>query len=328
MTWRFEREPPSRFWTTGVLSLALHGIGAYGLTTLPDRPLPKEPETLRIQLISQGEPAEDDQTSAPDVAKAAPETTKPVEAPPTPAPPTPKPTPAPTPAPPAETVAAPSPLGTLPMQRPTRPTAPSPPTSFAQFRQRRMSSFVPNTFQTFGGHRGTDRSHNNDRDRCEPFPHRRLQRLYLLYDTSGSMVGQLEDQALRCAHQYASAALEQGADVVVGNFAGYTTLFPPTRDRTTIGAALRDDNDHTATVLPSTELYRYFDQDPTMVSDLVILSDGYIPNIDGVAASYSYFLDLNADNRGYLYTLGAKAHPQVTDQMQDLGFDVYVYRVF
>ena len=45
-------------------------------------------------------------------------------------------------------------------------------------------------------------------------------------------------------------------------------------------------------------------------------------------ASYRYFLELNPENRGYLYTLGVPGHPAVTSAMRDIGFDIYVYRLF
>lgn len=313
---RILRGRPRPWLGAGAASLLFHGIGIVGLMQLPDtKPERKtEEKVLQIALVS---PGEDSGTESP------------------PAPKTPEPPKEPSPQPPRPAVADAAPAEPTPVEppielpkAPTAPSMPAPaPRSFSAWQQSRMAPFVPRNFD-FGGRRGTDAVSNEGRDKCAPFPNRHLDRLYLLFDSSGSMSETLRAQAYRCAHQYAREAIDDGATVVVGNFARRASFIAPTTSMTDVAFALRDYNDHTATVLPSTELYRFFDTDPDLTADLVILSDGYIPNYRSVTASYRYFLELNPENRGYLYTLGVQGHPEVTAALRDIGFDIYVYRVF
>ena len=62
-------------------------------------------------------------------------------------------------------------------------------------------------------------------------------------------------------------------------------------------------------------------------ADLVIVSDGYIPNAEKAMPWYKYFLDSNPKNRGYLYTVGSPGHPAVNAAFLNAGFDIYVYKV-
>jgi len=167
----------------------------------------------------------------------------------------------------------------------------------------------------------------NGRKKCAPAPNRAVERVYLLFDASGSMSDQLQAQALSCAQQYAKHAIDVGASVVIGNFAGQITLSEPTRDYMDVGFALRGGNDPTRTLLPGRELDRYFEQNPDLASDIVILSDGRIPNLREVMPWYSYFLELNQDNRGYMYTLGTPGPQSVTAALRQIGFEVFVYRI-
>ncbi len=315
---RLRRPEASRWWATGLASLLLHSAGLYGmsLTNLSLPPKEEEPKVLQIALVQRGADPSKPAAEPPAAPEAEPE-------------PTPKPQPQvaevrPQPAPPQPVVTPP------PMPLPVAP-APSPfssrPKSFADFRQRRMSSFVSGKIPDPGGTPDGDRSSNRGTDKCVPAPGRKLDRLYLLYDSSGSMSGSLRGQALRCAQQYAKEAIDGGATVVVGNFARHASFIPPTTNMSDVSFALREDNDYRATVLPSTELYQFFDSSPDLRSDLVILSDGYIPNYRETLSSYRYFFDLNSDNRAYLYTLGTPGHPEVTAALRKLGFEIYIYRV-
>ena len=58
----------------------------------------------------------------------------------------------------------------------------------------------------------------------------------------------------------------------------------------------------------------------------MILSDGMIPNYRSVLPWYRYFLEINPENRGYLYTLGTRGPPEVTSALRKIGFEIYVYR--
>lgn len=322
MRWRFRRQNTSRFWSAGAMSLLVHGMGAYGISVMPvPDPPPVEEKVLQIRVVAMGKQADVVEPPTPEPAApeppAQPSKTKPVS----------EVTPASTSEPSLTTavVNEPLPFSNTPSRHPTPPA--SMPQSFSDWRKQRMAKLMPTHFPN-KGEGGADIGSSQGVDRCEPFPGRHLDRLYLLYDSSGSMTGSLEGQALRCAHQYAQAAISNGAEVVVGNFAGGTVLSEPTRNMTVVATTLRASNNHNYTMLPSTELYRVFEQRPDASADLVILSDGYIPNYREVMSTYQYFLELNSHNRGYLYTLGVSGHPEVTAALRDIGFDIYIYRLF
>ena len=164
-----------------------------------------------------------------------------------------------------------------------------------------------------------------DETAADPPQGRQPDRVYLLFDTSGSMSTMLRSQALACAHQYASGALASGAEVVVGNFALGSTFSDPTRDLMDVEIALRGASDGRSTVLPTRELQPFLDQDPGAVADLVIISDGWFQTDRQVVVWYRYFLDLNPNNRGTMFTVGTPGHRAGTGPLRSLGFDVYMY---
>ncbi|HHO50245.1 MAG TPA: hypothetical protein ENK18_05065 [Deltaproteobacteria bacterium] len=170
---------------------------------------------------------------------------------------------------------------------------------------------------------GVDGLTRAGRSRCEPPPHRRPELLYLLFDSSGSMNELRQAQALSCAQQYARAVLATGAPVVVVNFALDSTFSPPTHDMLDVQIALRAASDNRATVLPTRGLQSFFD--PSIAADLVIVSDGIFRTTPDVLIWYSYFLELNPDNRGTMYTVGSPGHREAVGRLRDIGFDVYMY---
>ncbi|MEZ4320562.1 MAG: hypothetical protein R3F61_23980 [Myxococcota bacterium] len=323
---RLTRGGPRPLAVAIVLSLVLHALGAVLIGRIP---VPKNPpRVLEVSFVSQGaEPGKQEATPPSEPQPAQPP--QPVQ---TAAVSTPRPSVSP-PSP-----VSPSPAPTLPEVRfpalqqaarnPVRPSDVQAPPSFAAWQESRKSSFLPNRIPDGGGDPdGVASVDSRGKDRCVPDDLRAVDRLYLLFDSSGSMSSQLRAQALSCAQQYAEAAIDKGAVVVVGNFAAGAQFFPPTRNMTDVALAIRADVDARATVLPSMELNPFFDQDPNATSDLVILSDGYIPNARAALPWYRYFLELNPENRGYLYTLGTPGQPDVVDMLERIGFDVYVYRV-
>ncbi|MCB9674752.1 MAG: hypothetical protein H6737_06520 [Alphaproteobacteria bacterium] len=323
---RLERGRPRPIAVAALLSLFVHALGAVGLAQvhLAER---TEPRVLQVAFVSHGE-QEGDKEAGP---------TEPVEPTPADAPvaaarPSPKTSPAPVAPQPVE-VGPELPEVRFPAlaraaKAPAKPVPVEATKDFASWQKARMAHVMPSRIPDGGGSPdGTAAVDSEGTDRCVPAPGRQVERLYLLFDSSGSMSDQLRAQALSCAQQYASAVIDGGGVVVVGNFARAAKFFPATRSMTDVAFALREDADPRATVLPSRELNPFFDQDPGARADLVILSDGYIPNFRDVLPWYRYFVELDPENRGYLYTLGAKGHPEVTEALRRIGFDIYVYRI-
>jgi hypothetical protein len=312
-------EPPEvqrmkRMRTSYVLALLAHGA----LFFLGDpRQLPEsEPdERIELALVSSAPPADDDGAAV---------------APPEPVQPQPPP-----PAPPQVAAVKPAPVAPdgmrpLPTPRPVAPTPvppapPAPPTSFRDW-QRQQRRYLPSApVVSGGGMDGTDMISRQGRDRCEPRYPQPVDVVYLLFDASGSLSETMTAQALSCAQQAAQAALRQGAVIVVGTFARDLQLSPPTTNYDDVQVALRAFTDRTATVLPARELQRYLDRAPGARSELVIVSDGWIPNTAEVLNWYRYFLELHPDNRGVMYTVGNRGHREAVDALRDIGFDVVQY---
>jgi hypothetical protein len=318
-----------------LLSFVGHGLGAATLSQLnwsPTPPPPPPDKVLEVAFVSQGdepgeleavpEPPEPEPPTPPteatdavaEVAEVAPQP-QPVVQPPSPKPPDVRF--------PALQAAA---------DRPNRPTPSvhAPQTDFATWQRQRMAHVLPDHVPdplAGGAIDGTASIDTQGTDRCEPAENRSIGRLYLLFDSSGSMSSQRRAQALSCAQQYAQAAIDRGADVVVGNFANGSSFSEPTRDPTEVAFAIRADTDPRRTVLPSRELNPFFDDQPNATADLVILSDGEIENLRSVLPWYRYFLEMTPGNRGYLYTLGFPARPEPAAMLREIGFEIYVYRV-
>ncbi len=272
----------------------------------PDRPDPPKERIMELALVQRGD------GNAPSAATAAAETR-----------PTPKQQSK------AVETTPPAPQGVRPKAPESTPQAPpATPSTFAEWSQNQRSA-VP-SMATLpadgGGQRGRDLSSSRGRKKCAPFHQRRVDVVYLLFDSSGSMSPMRHSQALGCAHQYAKAAMDSGAWVIVGNFAASTHFSQPTRNMTDVEIALRGPSDARATILPTKGLGRLFDHNPRAVGDMVIVSDGYIINYNDLLPSYRYFLELNPNNRGYMYTVGSPGHPAVTRALEEIGFDVYIYQ--
>jgi Mg-chelatase subunit ChlD len=161
-------------------------------------------------------------------------------------------------------------------------------------------------------------------DRCDPPKGRRSELVYLLFDSSGSMTTTSGPNALTCAHQYAKGALEAGAEVLVVNFARESTFFEPTRSLFDVEVALRSGPDPTATNLPSQELQPFVDRRADAVADLVIVSDGIFDDSQ-IRTWYGWFMELNPDNRGRMFTVGGAGARESVTALRSLGFDVYMY---
>lgn len=275
---------------------------------------PEEPDEkpIELQLVQRGDrPVPGDAPAAP-AAPAPPQPPRP-----------PKKTPPPAPSGDHAVAVEPPSEVEPPAPAPPRPTPA--PTSFADWQRSRASSLLPSRLPPGGSPDGQDLASRQGRDRCVPPTGRRVDRVYLLFDSSGSMTDNRQAEALGCAHQYARAALEGGAEVVVGNFARGVEFTAPTRDPLDIESALRGLSDKRATVLPGRELQPFLDAAPGAVADLVIVSDGWFEAAPEVLIWYRYFLDLNHENRGTMYTVGAPGHRAAVSALRDLGFDVYVY---
>jgi len=192
--------------------------------------------------------------------------------------------------------------------------------------QRQQRRFLPGArVIPGGGQGGADLISRQGRDKCEPLFPRHADLVLLLFDASGSLSEAMTAQALSCAQQAAKAALAVGAEVVVGTFARDLSLHPPTRDLSDVQVALRSATDRTATMLPARQLQSFLDRDPNAVVELVIVSDGWIPNTDEVLNWYRYFLELHPDNRGTMYTVGQQGHREAVDALRGIGFDVFQY---
>jgi hypothetical protein len=291
-------------------SLLLHAL-LLGLLALWPEPQPP-PRILELSLVR---PGEGDEQGVPPPAEADPAQVAPR---PSPMPPRPTPTrPAPAPALPPSPAPSPAPL--------PRPPQPQPPTSFRDW-QRSRAAFLP-TAEPIGegGAQGDDLAQRRGRDRCVPAPHRRFDVLFLLFDASGSMTDMGRAQALSCAQQYAQAALDQGAHVIVGTFARDTIWSPPTRRLLDIQAGLRAAIDARHTALPTRELGALVDQAPGAISELVVVSDGWFVADNEVLVWYRYFLEVNPENRATMYTVGAPGHREAVRRLQGIGFDVFIY---
>lgn len=296
-----------------VAAALLHGV----LYFLPDprqtpEPPPKD-ERIELALVSSAPPAPDDGAQA--------------AASPTPQPPEPRPVPkvaAAKPVPSAPTGSVPLPS---PRPEPVAPTPqpPAPPMSFREWQQRNRRFLPGARVVQGGGQGGDDLISRQGRDRCEPMFSRRADLVLLLFDASGSLSEAMTAQALSCAQQAAKAGLDQGAEVVVGTFARDVALHPPTRNLGDVQVALRAATDRTATTLPARELQHFLDRDPNARVELVIVSDGWIPNTDDVLNWYRYFLESNPDNRGTMYTVGQRGHREAVDALRSIGFDVFQY---
>jgi hypothetical protein len=295
-------------------SLALHALLLLLLDLWPDPP-PPPPEVIELSLVR---PGDGDEEGVPATTKPSPEP----PAPPTPpTPPKPRPEASPPPAPALPPSPAPS---TVPLPQ---PPSPSPrPRSFREWQQSRASAFLPTAEPVAdGGAHGTDLIQRRGRDRCEPQPYRRFDVLFLLFDASGSMSDMGRAQALSCAHQYARAALERGAPVIVGTFARDAVFAPPTRRLLDVQAALRSAIDASATVLPTRQLGPLLDAAPGATAELVVVSDGWFVADDEVLVWYRYFLEANRDNRATMYTVGAPGQRDAVRRLQGIGFDVFIY---
>jgi hypothetical protein len=178
-----------------------------------------------------------------------------------------------------------------------------------------------------GGGVGRDRVRSRGTKQCVPTADRMPEIVYLLIDSSGSMTADWRAQAISCAHQYARAAMAHGAKVAVGNFADRATFTEPTDDMTELGAALRLRSNGQGTTLPAAQLGPLFDSYVSLPADLVVLSDGALPNYREAMPWYQYFLDINSNNRGYLYTVGFEGPREVTAAFESWGFEVFVYRI-
>ena len=309
-----------------VAALVLHTLGVMALDRwVPERE-PSHEEPIVLSLMATGNTdAEADALAAEDeVVEEAPVTT------PSPTPPQPQPTPRPTPVMPAAIEAPPvkeAPMGTAPMSQPT----PAPPTSFAQWQRSRFNRFsaprATGTTRDPRGAIGPDRATSRGVQRCEPDVSVRADIVYLLFDSSGSMSRWRKDLAVSCAQQYAKASLDRGARVAVANFADATSVTLPSHDLTTVGAALRDTSQGNGTRLPTSELRELFATQGTGRAELVIVSDGYLPNVQQALPWYQYFLETNPDNRGYLYTIRQGGAADVTQAFTGIGFRVLIYDV-
>lgn len=290
-----------RRWASLGASVALHLVGlVFGALAWPERVEEPEVEVVELALVAKGR---SDATTPP--APKGPVT------PPAPSRPASPKRPAPE-----------APTGELPTRKPE----PSPPESFAAWQERRRSRYLPPRAPYAAGRiDGRDPIHRPGRRNCDPPAARSASRVYLLFDSSGSMTGLGRSQALRCAQQYASGALANGAEVVVANFARDVTFSKPTREMLDVQIALRAITDPTATRLPARELQRFFQQVPNAPADLVIISDGWFLTEQDVLIWYQFFLELHPENRGVMYTVGNRGARDAVSQLRGLGFDVHAY---
>lgn len=301
------------------------------LWSLPDKPVPP-PKDKVIEVTFLAEPRAGDKSAGPDADVGAPQK-KPPPAPPQPRP---KPKPAKISKPKAKPVPA------APKAVPTDEPAPAPseaaepateemPKSFAAWQASQKKGLPglgkqrPAIVGLEG--RGEDLARSRGTKRCGPRGSRLPDVLYLLIDSSGSMTPEWQSQALTCAHQYARKVVEAGGLVSVGNFAERTTFTRPSQDFTDIASMLRLRTNGHQTRLPGKELGPLLDAHANLEADLVVLSDGYLPNTREAMTWYRYFLKVNPENRGYLYTIGLAAPREVTDAFSMAGFDVLVYRL-
>ena len=300
-------------------SLVAHALLLLLFSLVPARQAPER--IMELSLVQQGDPTKDG--GQPPTAEPPPK-----PSPPEPQPPTPRPTP---PVAPDGQLAAAEAVPPRPPAPRSEPTPPQPdaPLSFRDWQRQNRSAFLPSrAIQPDGGGQpdGRDYITQRGRDRCEPPAGRPAQVVYLLFDSSGSMNSASRAQALSCANQYARSVLASGALVVVGNFARGVSFSGPTRDILDIEIALRAASDPRYTNLPARELQPVLAQSSGRVADLVIISDGWFATPREVLVWYRYFLELGAENRGIMYTVGTPGRRQAVAQLRSLGFDVYEYQ--
>ncbi len=301
-------------------SVLVHAMLAWWVDPLPDPP--PEDTVLEVAFVRMAPPGPDGgppPSEAQDDAQPEPQPARP---PPTPSPPASAVPPAPT----GRRFAALD-RGAQGTDTPNLRSDPTP-RSFRDWQrnQRAGAAWAPSIPVGGGAADGQDLLTQRGRDRCEPpGPRRSPEVVYLLFDSSGSMSSVRQAQALSCAGQVAEAALEAGAEVVVANFARNVTFYPPSRRLFDIQAALRGGSDRTATVLPARQLQPFFDQRPGADADLVIVSDGWFETPRDVLIWYEYFLEMNTDNRGMMFTVGTPGAQVGVGPLRELGFDVYMY---
>ncbi|MCB9686301.1 MAG: VWA domain-containing protein [Alphaproteobacteria bacterium] len=298
-----------------IVSLSLHAALLVLLRNPWPPPPPHESKIMELAMIREGDgPEEGVEAPAPPSAPQTPVPPSP-RTPPTPRPPSATPVPAPA------IAAPPAPMGTV------SPPTPAPPTSFRDWRRSHArQAYTPEPVGRGGSPYGTDLAQRIGRDRCEPVPDRRADLVVLLFDASGSMDGNGRAQALSCAQQYVVAAMGQGARVVVGAFGRDVVFSEPTTDLLDIQAALRSAVDASQTVLPTRELSRIMESAPGASVDLVVVSDGWFAPTPEVVNWYRYFMSMNAENRGTMYTVASPGAQQAVQELRLLGFDVFEYR--
>jgi hypothetical protein len=307
-----------------VISIVLHGLGVAYVKIEPSQPPPPD-KVVELTFLSRAAEAD-----VPDEALGGNNAAEAVQTPPAPPPSSPT-TPNPRTSPSAPQAPRSDFEPSLPEPAPTTaPSSSSPRMSFRDWqasRNRGLPGLQPRSLSTQQrGDGGRDLTNSRGTKQCTPRGQRVPEVVFVLIDSSGSMDKERQDQAISCAQQYAQAALDLGAMVGVGNFADQASFTKPTRDLMEIGAALRSRANGQGTLLPSTQLGGLIDRHVGQRADLVIVSDGYLPNYREAMPWYSYFLKLGEDNRGYLYTVGYDPPREVSDAFVTIGFGVYVYR--
>jgi hypothetical protein len=309
--------------SAGLVSVLVHLLAVMYLPSYTRTP--KEPDAV-VELTLLAEPAPGENAGGSDVPE--PVVTQAAEAPPPqkPAPQRPAKAPSAVKAPVSEvepTLQTPEPVAAAPA--PPRPTTFS---GWQSARHRSLPGLGPRLpIGTGRGGRGQDLVRSRGTKQCLPRGGQLPEVVYLLIDSSGSMNGDWQAQAISCAHQYIKAAMAGGASIAIGNFADQSTFTAPTRDMVDIGIALRGRSNGRGTALPAAQLGAVFEPQAGLHADLVILSDGVLPNYRDAMPWYEYFLDLNSENRGYLYTVGSEGPKEVTHAFENAGFEVYVYRI-
>lgn len=318
-----EGEEPQTMRSAALLSLVLHGLAVY-FVEVPT-PAPPEPDPI-VELTFLSNAARSD---VPDEAvggdDAAPS----------------EPTPSNPPTPPAPVPASPAPMSapelpsadvqpSAPVAEPQPAPSGGPRMSFKEWQAARARGLPGLQRRALSdqqaGDGGRHLTNSRGTKQCEPQGQRAPDVVFVLIDSSGSMDRERQDQAISCAHQYAMAALQRGAAVGVGNFADQAAFTQPTRDMVEIDAALRSRANGMGTVLPSKALAGLIDRHAGRSADLVIVSDGYLPNYREAMPWYSYYMALSDDNRGYLYTVGFAPPSEVSDAFVRIGFGVFIYR--
>lgn len=266
---------------------------------------------IELALVAPGSPG--NQNSEPEISPH-PET--PIAAKPTPRPAAPKA------APMGRRAPAPEPAPAKPAPAPANPT-PTPPQSFQDWQRSRRSAMFGGFRPSAGALNGHDAITRHGRDRCEPLRTRDVDIVIVLYDASGSLTPMGKSQALSCGTQAARHAIEAGGKVVVGTFANGAFFTEPTDDFFEVQAALRTFVDPRGSVLPARQLDRYLS--PDKVAELVIVSDGWVEISTESLIWYRYFLEMNRENRGRMFTVGNPGRREAVHKLRNIGFDVYMY---